>query len=54
MSGTIPISITTRSKDYPTPPKQTVEKEVTDTPSTSTPPSSNSIHIVRPSNESVV
>ena len=39
MSGVVLISISTRSKDYRTPKKQIMEKEVTDTPSTSAPPS---------------
>ena len=46
-----PVSIATWSKDYLTPPKQVVEKEVIDTPSTSTPPNSGPLHIERPSND---
>ena len=47
------ISVTTQSKDYQNPQKRTIEKEATDTPSTSTPPSSGPLHIERPNNESV-
>lgn len=54
MSGTVLISISTRSKDYQTPQKKTMEKEVTNTPSTSAPPSFGSLHIERPKIESVI
>lgn len=54
MSGIVPISFTTWSKDYMTPPKQVVEKEFIDAPSTSTPSSSGPLHIERHSNDSVI
>ena len=51
MMATQRISISTQSKDYQTPQKKMMEKEVTDTPSTSAPPSSIPLHIERPNNE---
>jgi len=54
MSGTMPIFVATRSKDYQTPQKQMVEKEITDAPSTFTPPSSSPLHIERPNNDYVI
>lgn len=54
MSGMTPISIATQSKYYLNPPKKVVEKEVTDTPSTSTPPNPSPLHIERPSNDFII
>lgn len=54
MSGTMPILFTTWSKYYLTPPKQTVEEEVTDTPSTSNPPGFGPLNIEIPSNDFVI
>lgn len=54
MSGTTPVSIDTRSKHYKTPTKPVVENDATNTPSTSTPPSSDPLHIEWPSNDSII
>ena len=54
MSGTTPVSVATRSKYYHTPTKLIVENDDTNTPSTSTPPSSGPLHIERPSNDSII
>lgn len=53
MQGSSPISISNRTKHYQTTPKYMVEKEVTNTP-TSTLSSSGPLHIECPNSESVI
>lgn len=54
MSGIVCIYVVTRSKDYQTPKKKMMEKEVIDAPSTYTPPNSSPLHIERPNNDSII
>jgi len=54
MQGSSSISIITQTKDYQTPQKKMMEKEVTNVPSTSTPASSSLLHIKHPNHESLI
>lgn len=54
MMSSFPTYVATRFKDYQTPQKQKMEKETTDIPSTSTPPSSIPLYIERHNNEYII
>jgi len=49
-----PVYVATQLKDYHTPTKPVVENDATNTPSTSTLPSSVPLHIERSSNDSII
>jgi len=54
MSGSKPIFVATKSKDYLPPERPVVEKETTDIPSSSTSTNSGPLHISEPINDSII